>query len=597
MNSFRSFLFSLQRWLEKPVHHPAKTAFILCAAAFALLVLACTPAFRRDDTAAMMCIANGTFTGVPSPHLVFSNILFGKLLVQLYAIAPDFPFYPVAMYLVLFLSFAVVTWHLIKAWPARYSILTASAFIAVFGLTQFLIKLEFTQVALAAMTAALLSLSNSSHLHTILRTFLVLVFSFLAFIIRSDVFYLFLPLALIITIVNRRSILVSILTIALVFSIFWLLLDYNDKAYRDDPAWKSYHSFNLARGKVIDYQITIPPEELLALGLTDIDIKAINAWVIHDTNIITTPVFQKLTKFVPGRFFINSATMAWLSKTVSGNISQEIFKPSNMAAFLVIIASILLAYRSFRSRLALLLVVFASTLIVPATFTFLPLCCFFLGKRFRSTYSGLIHLGITSLILYLAISGRIPNFLAAGLSSISVLFFLSDSARCIFSQTNQKTRNIGAGILLFVTAFSVMLACLKLSPENAIRQKKLQQLVSTLSTAFPPDSAFILYPPAFIEDFGVFKTSMTDKTIRPRLIAQGWLSHSPVQQQQLRINNFTNIRELLFSPRSYVITTWKKRFMVLDNFCRQHYGHGVITTTVRSNIYRLETASRTGDSK
>lgn len=587
MNPVPAILSSLRRWLEKPVQHPARAAFILVTVAFAFFFIVCTPAFRRDDTAAMMWIANGTFTDTPSPYLVFSNILFGKLLVQLYTIAPDIPFYPLALYLILFGSFFLVTWYLLRIWPVRYSLLTSSAFIAVFALTQFLMKLEFTQVALAATAAALLSFLQTTRLPTAIRTSLVLGFSCLAFMIRSDVFFIFLPLALIIAFSNRGARLASVLTIVLVCSIFWLLLDYHNSSYQSDPEWKTFYDFNLARGKVIDYKITVPPERQHALGLTDVDIKALKAWVIHDTNIITPRIFRELGAYVPGRFFINSATLAWLADSVSDNISKQVFKPTNILSLLAIMISILIACPSRKARLVLLPLTLAAILIVPAALVLVPVCCFFVGKRLGHGQAGLLQLGVVFLIFYLAIIGRIPNFLASGLSAISILFFLAASSRSLFGQTSQKAKDIGILFLLAVIVVSTLLACLKLSPANAERQEKFQQLSAELVHSFPPETAFVLYPPAFIEDFGLFRTSKLEKALGPRLIVQGWLSHTPVQQQQLRVNNFSSIRELLFSKRTCVITSWEKRFMYLDRFCRQHYGHGVAAIAIQSNIYQL----------
>mgnify|MGYP007070296483 CR=1 FL=1 len=123
-----------------------KTVIIAAAEAvfMLLLVFLFHPRFETNDDFGMLCIVSGLH-GKCDPHMIYSNILIGKLLCALYAAASDINWYVLFHFLVIYISGVLVTRVLCAKDDPVYLILPVV--FNIFFLADAVINLQFTKTA------------------------------------------------------------------------------------------------------------------------------------------------------------------------------------------------------------------------------------------------------------------------------------------------------------------------------------------------------------------------------------------------------------------------------------------------------------------
>jgi hypothetical protein len=131
----------------------ALLALAVNAVLFTLLYASFTPQYNTRDDIGMMLLASGSIIALePSPYLMFTNIVLGKILAGLYAATPNLPWY--ALYLIA--SLFAAHWALLTvALRHRASWLVVVVFAVYFWLVGafMLLSLQFTMVSIM-LTAA-----------------------------------------------------------------------------------------------------------------------------------------------------------------------------------------------------------------------------------------------------------------------------------------------------------------------------------------------------------------------------------------------------------------------------------------------------------
>jgi hypothetical protein len=223
---------------------------------FGLFLACATPNYETNDDLVMQLIASGFYTGHPDAHLVFSNILIGRVLRFFYG------------------TWAGCNWYLIYLLVTHYAALTAFAFLVMtrrggwlFTLiyagfflmveTHLLLHLQFTTTAFLAGTAGLLLLVDGlAPAHSIHwpRVMAGLALWSLMCLIREPV-ALFLAMAAGPFLLERfgwlgwRRLLGTGVVCA---GILLVLHGINRWAYQHDPAWAEYSEYNRMRGEIQD---------------------------------------------------------------------------------------------------------------------------------------------------------------------------------------------------------------------------------------------------------------------------------------------------------------------------------------------------------
>lgn len=126
-----------------------------------LAALACfTPAFQTNDDPTMALVASGTsLSPQPDEHIVFTSVLIGRALKQLYRTAPAVPWYGAYLLAVQLLAHVALLWLVLVAGAGGRAVLGFLVYFGTVGL-HFLVDLQFTTTAfLAGQAGALLVLA------------------------------------------------------------------------------------------------------------------------------------------------------------------------------------------------------------------------------------------------------------------------------------------------------------------------------------------------------------------------------------------------------------------------------------------------------
>ena len=90
------------------------TALSVNALFMSAVLCFCYVNYETNDDQLMVHLLHGSLSGEPSPYLIYLNILFSKLLYYLVLWKPGMPWYPLAQYAAVFLSFTVIFSVLMK---------------------------------------------------------------------------------------------------------------------------------------------------------------------------------------------------------------------------------------------------------------------------------------------------------------------------------------------------------------------------------------------------------------------------------------------------------------------------------------------------
>lgn len=102
---------------------PFVWSVILSVGLVGIALMSVRPSFLSNDDVAMMLIVQGLLmTSQPDPHVVFSNIVWGKILSGLYTYWPDWPWYASYHLVVILISTAATTYSVLKASFSYYRI-------------------------------------------------------------------------------------------------------------------------------------------------------------------------------------------------------------------------------------------------------------------------------------------------------------------------------------------------------------------------------------------------------------------------------------------------------------------------------------------
>ena len=282
-------------------------SYPLCfaCAVVAILMAACLLIFgssfqTNDDAWMAMIVAGKGICLAPDEHLIFSNIVLGKALSQLYSAFPVVPWYGAHLYLLQFLANAAMFFCAAALGTPRRALAMFGLYFAIVG-AYFATNLHYTTTAfLAVQAGAILCLTvglrRPSPLHAPSWQLLaggVLLMVWGA-IVRTDSFFLAMlaasaPLAVLLV---RRGQLSTALpvcgAVAASLAAVLCLNAYNHAYYERDPEWSKFYSFNALRLKFNDYRWTsYTPDSapiFNSVGWTANDHEMIAHWFFDDAN-------------------------------------------------------------------------------------------------------------------------------------------------------------------------------------------------------------------------------------------------------------------------------------------------------------------------
>lgn len=288
---------------------PALFAFAVVSSLFLLTLLVITPTYDVNDDPAMALIVsgNGTLNG-PDEHLLYSNVLIGKLLKQLYQSVPLFPWYGSYLLLAHFISYWVLLYVLLLRDRQFLGIIGFLIFYLVTGI-YFLTHLQFTStsflLALSGMSLILTNLIQDAEgdpkswlkwggVLCLIVSSLIRLQAFQMFVLAS------LPLLLVLTYRYLRKIkIVSYVVAAALISIGVLGTSYYDhQFYQQDQDWQKFVEYHSELAQVTNYA-QIPYTDQTKpmfdeVGWSLFDYWMLRKWIYLDRETYT---FSQLNKF------------------------------------------------------------------------------------------------------------------------------------------------------------------------------------------------------------------------------------------------------------------------------------------------------------
>ncbi|MBQ9233690.1 MAG: hypothetical protein IJ167_06610 [Lachnospiraceae bacterium] len=310
------------------------SCFLMCLFIFLIYVVLGTLTYESDDDEVMNLIAAGAFGSKNRTYLVFSNVIYGKLISFLYGVFPKLNMY---LFLMLFLNFAAVytlsymavsrvTLRLENSDKALknidYALISAGISFAVssFLATEYYCSLQFSKNAglyTAVGFAVLYAWYKEKKTFKNPVWILGVLFLWLGFAVRD---YAFLSSALEcmtilfgLFLLNIKSHIISFkekkmgifkenyrLIIMIVVSVLGIgmLKVVNDKAY-SKTEWKDFLEFNRYRAELTDYSMPdfyANYEALEEIDFDLVDYYLFNSWAFADNDKFNTDTLKKLVE-------------------------------------------------------------------------------------------------------------------------------------------------------------------------------------------------------------------------------------------------------------------------------------------------------------
>ena len=285
------------------------------------------PFFEENDDLQLCMIAEGAF-GNREWHLIYANILLGKLYVGLGSIFPMIRWHIVLQYTFVFIGYVfgtyVVSKHKRGTWLSLVAVLSTfyemyisiqytktAAFCCVVG---FILIFEFVRNNTSFVSADNTSVSYNGGRGSTENTIFMIVASLLIVygsLLRPESFFIAAVPTLaagIIELIRTKNIKTYILTLFPVFAVVMLLSLVNTKVYDMDDNWNRFMDYNKARMELNDYRYDILDftkysEELKSLGVSENDALAILTYQFGDDDIFSLERFIEIRKPFPERAF------------------------------------------------------------------------------------------------------------------------------------------------------------------------------------------------------------------------------------------------------------------------------------------------------
>ena len=139
---------------------PFAAALLLNAFCAALLFILFVPYFETNDDTLIASMVNGVKI-ISDPHLVYQNVLLGRIYIFLYKLTDRLPWYTLIQMAVLFASYTAVSWVLIRKNGLLWGCVTATPLVLFFGYESYVI-IQYTRTAGIAAASAMVLLFHAA---------------------------------------------------------------------------------------------------------------------------------------------------------------------------------------------------------------------------------------------------------------------------------------------------------------------------------------------------------------------------------------------------------------------------------------------------
>lgn len=269
---------------------------------FLIITVLITPVYETNDDQAMAYVAMGAY-GERDFHLVFINVILGKLLVFLFSVFPGLNWYVVLYEVLIFTAITMLINIFEKKCEKKFAAFPIILIIYLFAVNYY----YYVQFSKSAGILPAVGLLYSVFLTEekqrkwykyILPGLLIVCGSCYRFEVLYMVGFLFIPLLLYVfwKAEKKQKMFFFVYGALVCVAVFGLRIA--DRAlYKADEEWAYYLDYNQKRAKLTDYgwpNYQRNREELTALGISLVDYENFQTWDFADRDLFDTEVLENL---------------------------------------------------------------------------------------------------------------------------------------------------------------------------------------------------------------------------------------------------------------------------------------------------------------
>lgn len=290
-------------------------ALLINIATFVLVLLCCDLKYEVSDDFVMSTIVSGAYGQGRNPHLIFSNILTGYVLLPFYKLFPRVSWYFVMHITIIFISSTIVTYILMERLE-RMKAVMLSSFLILFFSNDMYILVQFTKTAMfAVMAGSLLFLDALFYGKSRWKVIIGGAVCIIGTWFRYTVIYMaggFLILILVYEgfrlvrdtsdkrVLRKKSCKIIISGCVLIgFAYGSNKLD--SCIYKSNDAYAFFKDYNLARARIVDsadYGYEVYAKELEQSGISENDYCMLNKWSFADNDFFSLERMQKTAEII-----------------------------------------------------------------------------------------------------------------------------------------------------------------------------------------------------------------------------------------------------------------------------------------------------------
>lgn len=325
-----------ERIEKKTKKAPLLISILLNLLAVIIIFLLFEPTMKSDDYD--MCnLLYGGVNGQYESQLLYSSIIWGKMLVGLLHIFPSIAWYAVLQYILIICAMIWVDVILLKR-NMNYG--TWLFGLALFLTYEFMIRLTFSKTAGILMIAGYIVLLNAiEHKRKYVDFLGGVFFLFMGMIIRLSMNYFLMVSAIFfgavvlssIKLKEKKQVLKQMVTFGCVgialLTMCWGITKYSLWYYGQDEKWEDYLELNSARASVVDYSIPdyeTHEDDYKKLGISYNDY---TMWFVNanrgDSERLTSEMYQKIASFAKKSEIKKKVSITDISRTFMNYITNN----------------------------------------------------------------------------------------------------------------------------------------------------------------------------------------------------------------------------------------------------------------------------------
>ncbi|MEQ8854497.1 hypothetical protein [Gimesia sp.] len=518
---------------------------------FGLTHLLMTPTYDTNDDPVMALVASGygTVKG-PDEHLLYSNVLLGSTLKQLYSVAPDVPWYGSYLLLSQFLAHWLLLYAILLLSRNKFSVLSYLIFYLGVGI-YFLAHLQFTttafMVGLAGLSLVIVSLfqdQRGSHLPWLKweGAACLIYASLIRYASLQMLCLASLPILIVIGWQMARSNKLKPYLLPATLAICGVLGGqyYDRQYYQQDEAWRVFLPYHSVTALLINYT-QIPYVETTKpifdeVGWSNTDYQMLREWVYLDQD---TYSLERLQKFKEKTDALKLSEFPQVKKAWIHSARHAAVHPVFLICLYATIVFNRLNQRRSWQRSIIRWTLFWVVLIM------------------------------IMLIVYLKLPSRVLTCL------ISLPFYFTLLLNQTGWNVTTDTQSPSRGVLFKIGVVILLLGCAllvwdqkKWSDHLVARNAGFKQNLTEMHQRWP-EKVFVSMWMLPIESFLPYDNQSEIRDFK--FLFLNGLQQSPHFQEKLRAYKIQSpMDELIDSDQMYLITR-EKQVPLIDSYLKQHY--------------------------